>query len=360
MKIRRSILTILSFNILLGASLAFGIEAWSEWIEGRIMASVPSEGLDQATVGEVLLPLRGVGTAVVVMLVLMNGCLMISVSRRYEQKVANVNTEMEALVKERTDAMLKTRDAVIFGLAKLAESRDTDTGEHLDRIQEYVTILARKLASRHPCINDHYISKLQLASSLHDIGKVGIPDDILLKPGRLSSSEREIMERHATIGKECLMAIRKRLGDVDFLDMACEIASSHHEYWNGEGYPAGLRGREIPLSARIVSVADVYDALTSRRVYKAKMSHDKARSIIKEGNGTQFDPDVVNAFLQCAQQFKNVADNTPDTCVDHEPEMRLLQQLKLMGVDAMVAPKDEEPQGPPAEGLRDAPRTTNA
>ncbi len=202
---------------------------------------------------------------------------------------------------------MKTRNAIIFGLAKLAESRDTETGQHLDRIRHYVTILAEHLAIRDRSIDDEFISNLALASSLHDIGKVGIPDAVLLKPGRLDADERRIIEKHPIIGRKCLEAIQEKLGNDDFLEMARMIADSHHERWDGEGYPRRLHGDEIPLVGRIVALADVYDALTTKRPYKEAMSHQKATDIILDGRGSHFDSKVVDAFLATKEQFEQVA-----------------------------------------------------
>lgn len=224
-----------------------------------------------------------------------------------ERKFADKRRILERAIESRTMELMRTKNAVIVGLAKLAESRDNDTGEHLERIRKYVTILARELSKSHPEIDEEFIRNLALASSLHDVGKVGIPDSILLKPGRLTPEERMIMELHTIIGGDCLEAIGLRLGESDFLDMARQVAYWHHERWDGTGYPHGLKGEEIPLVARIVSVADVYDALTSRRPYKMAMDHEKSRSIIVSGSGTQFDPQVVEAFLAHEDEFRAVA-----------------------------------------------------
>ena len=195
----------------------------------------------------------------------------------------------------------------VFGLAKLAESRDNDTGEHLDRIRLYVTILAAQIEKVGEKRGKNYIETMALASSLHDIGKVGIPDSVLLKPGHFTGEEREIMETHAALGGDCLKAIGKQLGDDDFLQLARDIAYGHHEKWDGSGYPFGIAGDAIPISARIVALADVYDALRSRRPYKNPMPHEKAKAIIIEGRGSHFDPQVVDAFIQCEELFVEVS-----------------------------------------------------
>ena len=265
------------------------------------------EQLIQAETARIVEPVHRIGTWTATAMVLISALLTMLIAHRYENKVASVNFLLKQLVDKRTQALMKTRNAVIFGLAKLAESRDNETGAHLERIRSYVTLLVRKLAESHREINEAYIANLGLASSLHDIGKVGIPDAILLKPGPLTKAEREIMQRHAEIGGDCLSAIARRLGEDDFLEMAKTIAYAHHEHWNGRGYPRGLKEEQIPLAARIVALADVYDALTTKRVYKPALSHFEARTIITSGSGSQFDPEVVAAFLACEEQIQQIS-----------------------------------------------------
>jgi putative two-component system response regulator len=195
---------------------------------------------------------------------------------------------------------LEGRDLIIFSLAKLAESRDPETGTHLERMREYCRILADEL-SRLPkyrdLIDPDYVRTLYLTSPLHDIGKVGIPDSILLKPGRLTPEEFELMKEHSRIGGETLDAALHAHPKAEYLRLARDIAWTHHERFDGGGYPRGLKGEEIPICGRIVAVADVYDALTTKRVYKPAFTHEHARAIIMEGRGTQFDSNVVDAFL---------------------------------------------------------------
>lgn len=212
--------------------------------------------------------------------------------------------EKRRLLAERQADSLRARNTLIFGLAKLAESRDTDTGEHLERIAAYCRVLAEQLRTAHD-LADEWIFNLQLASSLHDIGKVGIPDSVLLKPGPLTPGERAAMERHPAIGAQALDAILARDKSDELLRMARNIAAAHHERWDGTGYPSRLKGEAIPLEARIVSVADVYDALTSRRVYKPALSHEDALAIINNARGTQFDPQVVDALRDCEIVFRH-------------------------------------------------------
>jgi HD-GYP domain-containing protein (c-di-GMP phosphodiesterase class II) len=245
--------------------------------------------------------------ALTLLLGLVGLCLIAVVLNRASNSVDDLNEGLEKQVSQREQELVKTQNAVIFGLAKLAESRDNDTGEHLDRIRSYVMILADDLAQTIPELDEEAVHNLALASSLHDIGKVGIPDSILLKPGRLSKEEREVMELHTLIGGECLEAIQSRLGNNVFMHTAKQVAYYHHERWDGKGYPHGLSENEIPLVARIVAVADVYDALTSKRPYKNPMSHFESKSIIIAGSGTQFDPEVVAAFTRHEDKFESVS-----------------------------------------------------
>lgn len=204
---------------------------------------------------------------------------------------------------------LETRDALIFTLAKLAESRDAETGQHLERVQRYSKALAQSLA-RHSTYSDQidfgFIRNLYLTSALHDIGKVGIPDSILLKPGRLTAEEFEIMKQHTIIGAQTLLDTVNHHAHVRYLKMAYDIALSHHEKWDGSGYPHGISGEQIPLAARLVALADVYDALTTRRVYKDAYTHDHARGIILDSSGGHFDPEIVEAFLDCEPTFVEI------------------------------------------------------
>lgn len=226
--------------------------------------------------------------------------------RRYDNAVAARSRELEAELDGKLSAELSARHALIFGLAKLADYRDTDTGTHLDRIAAYSVMLAEEVRPFFPDIDNQWIERLRLASSLHDIGKVGIPDEILLKPGRLTPEERKIMETHAMIGGDTLAAIRGRFGDDPLLDMAVDIAVQHHERWDGAGYPNRLNGDQISLAARIVALADFYDAITSDRVYKSAMTHEEARELIRQGRGTHFEPVIADAFERRQADFDQV------------------------------------------------------
>jgi putative two-component system response regulator len=206
---------------------------------------------------------------------------------------------------------LETRDVAIFTMAKLAESRDPETGAHLERVRGYCRALADWFVASGQGeykIGPEYAGLLYETSPLHDIGKVGIPDSILLKPSRLSDREFEIMKTHTTLGAEALGAAAALFPDAGFLRMARDVAASHHERFDGTGYPRRLVGDNIPLCGRIVALADVYDALTSRRVYKNAYGHEVSKSIITEEAGNAFAPEVVQAFLATEQEFVTIHD----------------------------------------------------
>jgi len=232
-----------------------------------------------------------------------------------EDSLKNQNEILEIEVEKRTRKLQETQDATIVVLASLVETRDNETGNHIRRTQYYVRALARQLQS-HPAfahyLVEHQIDILFKSAPLHDIGKVGIPDSILLKPGKLDPDEFEIMKTHTTLGHNAIENAEKQLGiTVDFLACAKEIALRHQEKWDGSGYPGQLVGNSIPISARLMAVADVYDALTSRRIYKDAMPHDQAIAVILEGSGQHFDPDIVAAFAGIADEFKDIADRYP-------------------------------------------------
>lgn len=219
------------------------------------------------------------------------------------------NTMIESL-KSRTEELERTQDVTIHSLASLAETRDNETGEHLLRTQEYVRILAAELRDPWRLLRED-IDLLYKSAPLHDIGKVGIPDAILLKPGKLTEEEWVVMKRHTEYGARALANAEAQLGSNSFLRVAREIADSHHERWDGSGYPRGLAGEAIPRSGRIMALADVYDALTSKRVYKDACSHEKAVEIILEGAGGHFDPAVVEAFRRRVEDFRRIATTGP-------------------------------------------------
>ena len=215
------------------------------------------------------------------------------------------------LVAERTREAVHLQDATVMAMASLAESRDPDTGNHLRRTQHYVAALARELRfhPRHAKeLSDENIALLYKAAPLHDIGKVGVPDSILLKPGKLTDDEFAIMKRHTVYGRDAIAGVERTLGGSNqFLRYAGEIAYSHHEYWDGSGYPQGLAGHAIALAARLMAVADVYDALISQRPYRPAFTHETAVELIRQGSGQHFDPDVVDAMLAVEEKFKTIA-----------------------------------------------------
>jgi len=234
------------------------------------------------------------------------------------------NAYLENEVQRRTQEVSMIQDVTIMAMASLAETRDNETGNHIRRTQNYVRILARQLQG-HPrfaaFLSDANIELLYKSAPLHDIGKVGIPDRILLKPGKLTPEEFEIMKTHTTLGRDAILHAEVRLNSPNtFLRFARDIAYAHQEKWDGSGYPLGLRGDEIPVSARLMAVADVYDALISRRVYKPPFPHEQAVQIISEGRGRHFDPDMVDAFLQVAEDFRSIAATFADTEGDAQLE----------------------------------------
>ena len=234
---------------------------------------------------------------------------------REHEETSRKSSKAESVSLQQYNELLRTRDAVIFGLARLTESRDQETGNHLERISVYSTRLA-SAARRDPRfsgqITPTFVRLIGISSVLHDIGKVGIRDSILLKPGELEGHERPLMQSHAAIGGECIQEIEKRLGRSNFLAMAREIAFCHHERWDGRGYPKGLAGAEIPLAARIVSIADVYDALSTNRVYRRALPHEKCVEMIRSNAGKQFDPALVEIFLKLESEFREIAQSCQD------------------------------------------------
>ncbi|MEE9212163.1 MAG: HD domain-containing phosphohydrolase [Phycisphaeraceae bacterium] len=272
-------------------------------VNAKLLVHHREAGLNQV-ISAFVLRVRAAGIVVTVILVLLTAVVTAMIVRQYEGRLERINAGLEDKVAERSEALLRSRDAVIFGLAKLADARDDQTGQHLERISRYVEILARQLAKTNGQLNERWVRTVSTTSVLHDIGKVGIHDAILLKPGPLTDDERHTVRKHTYIGGDTLLELKRRWGDDPFLVTATEIALSHHERWDGQGYPFGLAGDDIPLAARIVALADVYDALTSDRVYRQAMPHDDARKIIIEQAGAHFDPDVVEAFVKVEHQFK--------------------------------------------------------
>jgi putative two-component system response regulator len=239
----------------------------------------------------------------------------------------NQNQFLDTEVQRRTRELAAIQDVTILAMASLAETRDNETGNHIRRTQHYVRALAGALL-QHPrfrsVLDERMVDMLYKSAPLHDIGKVGIPDRILLKPGRFEPHEFEIMKTHTTLGRDAIQQAEDQLGmPVEFLQYAKEIAYGHQEKWDGSGYPQGLAGDAIPLSARIMAVADVYDALISRRVYKEGMPHDKAVDIMREGRGSHFDPDILDAFLQLLPEFQRIARQFADSDADLADKARI-------------------------------------
>ncbi|PID77460.1 MAG: two-component system response regulator [Deltaproteobacteria bacterium] len=233
--------------------------------------------------------------------------LSLSSARRQLEEYSH---NLEELVEKRTRELLNTQQATIESMAAMVEYRDPETGSHINRTKGYVNILASRLSKLdkyREMLTPGMIELMTRSAPLHDIGKVGIPDHILLKPGKLTRDEFEIMKRHSEIGARVILSVQKKVGMMPFLDIAREIAYSHHEKWNGKGYPLGLTGADIPLSGRIMALGDVYDALISRRVYKPPFAHTKAVQIILEEKGESFDPDIVDAFSAACDEIRNLA-----------------------------------------------------
>jgi putative two-component system response regulator len=238
---------------------------------------------------------------------------------------------LEQEVASRTQEITAIQDVTMLALVSLAETRDLDTGNHLRRTRHYIRVLAEHLRN-HPrfatTLTEAYITTLFKSAPLHDIGKVGIPDRILLKPGKLTPDEYEIMKTHTILGREALEHAERELGiEVGFLRCAKEICQCHHEKWDGSGYPDGIRGDDVPICARLMAVADVYDALISRRVYKQGMSHDAAAEIIVGSSGSDFDPDVVTAFQATAPQLQAIASKFGDSDSDIQKKREVLEQI---------------------------------
>lgn len=284
---------------------AFAGLAYSADAQAKVVVLLPAEGAGAAatSLGAGVLWWTALAGAGVLVLTVAGSALLV---KRYDSVLMRANRVLENELDRRVRRGLEIRNGLIFGLAKLADYRDTDTGRHLERICRYSEALARALRDTFPEITPGWIDLLRLAASMHDIGKVGVADSILLKPGAFTPEERRLMELHPLIGADTLVAIRGRVGDDDLLNMGIQITLSHHERWDGTGYPYKLEGEQIPLSARVVALADVYDALTSRRVYKPALPHARAREIILDSRGTHLDPRIVDAFERIHVEFDRI------------------------------------------------------
>ena len=235
-------------------------------------------------------------------------------NRRLETELSN--EYLSEQVREKVREISKSQLAAIFAMSKLAESRDPETGEHLERMREYCKVLSEQL-SRMPkyrsIIDREFVDNIYAASPLHDIGKVGVDDSVLLKPGKLNDEEWVQMKLHPVIGAETLREVDRQHPGNSFIKTGIAIAEGHHEKWDGSGYPYGKTGEDIPLVARVLALGDVYDALTSKRCYKDAFSHEKSVSIILEGDGNHFDPDIVLAFKETEMEFQDIRTNFIDS-----------------------------------------------
>lgn len=235
----------------------------------------------------------------------------------YQKRLEHYNNHLKDEIALQVQDIIDTQEVTIFALAKLAESRNKETGAHLERIRlicrEIAILLKKHISQYQKIIDDEFIKHIYLCSPLHDIGKVGVRDSVLLKPGPLNDQEFEEIKKHPTIGGETILSAEKRLRTHNnFLQMGREIAFYHHEKWNGTGYPFGLSMEEIPLSARILACADVYDALKHKRVYKVAYSHEESCEIIREASGDQFDPEICRLFLDNNSIFKKICRQISD------------------------------------------------
>ena len=236
--------------------------------------------------------------------------------RLYRNQIERYNDELQDRVQQQVQQITSAQLGAIFAMSKLAESRDPETGEHLERMREYCKVLSEhlgKLPQHQAMIDQEFIDNVYAASPLHDIGKVGIVDSVLLKPGKLTVEEWSVMKSHPIIGAETLREVDRQHPGNSLIRMGIDIAESHHEKWDGTGYPYGLKGTEIPLVARILALGDVYDALTSKRCYKEAFDHHKSRTILQENAGSHFDPDVVDAFLATEDEFQRIKEFYQDS-----------------------------------------------
>ena len=228
-------------------------------------------------------------------------------------RLVDKNIFLENKDLKRSQEIIAIQDVTIIAMCSLAETRDSETGNHIRRTQNFVKMLAEKLKSNprfKSFLTEENIDLLYKSAPLHDIGKVGVPDHILLKPGRLTKEEFDVIEKHTTYGRDAIMAAEQRLVSKNsFLTFAREIAYSHQEKWDGSGYPEGISGDDIPISARLMAVADVYDALITSRIYKPAFLHEESVEIIKNGYATHFDPDVVDAFIEIEMEMYKMAKN---------------------------------------------------
>ena len=306
---RRKHLTIVVSSQLIGLALALWIQQSLVLSSVRQTAAIGSSVQTPEVLADLVATFwRSSGLTFVWCAAILSVVSHLLVMRLFEQ-FESQNSSVDVNDLKRTSALVRTQEAVIFGLAKLADSRDSETGDHLERISVYSSTIASALR-RHVDFRDTItptlVQGIGASSALHDIGKVGVEDAILRKPGPLTQAERLRMQTHTAIGEDCLLEIERRLGQSNFLRMAREIAAAHHERWDGRGYPNGLSGEQIPLAARIVAIADVYDALSTKRVYKVAMSHEQSVELIRSEAGGHFDPRLVAVFLEIEPLIKSI------------------------------------------------------
>jgi response regulator RpfG family c-di-GMP phosphodiesterase len=276
--------------------------------EHRLLVHQPCAAIDElvATAQHHLLPLDFMTFLWTIVLL---GLTVYLLTSRHQEALEGERTRSTSHLLRQTQEIIRTRDAVIFALAELAGSRDHETGGHLERISAYSTLIASALRA-HPDygaeVTPRFVRLIEISSVLHDIGKVGVEDSVLRKRGRLTQAEFEHMQRHTVIAGQCLGEIAQRLAGSEFLAMARDIALAHHERWDGAGYPQGLKGKQIPLAARIVAIADVYDALATTRVYKPALSHADSFKVITAGAGTQFDPELIAVVRTIEWEFHEI------------------------------------------------------
>jgi putative two-component system response regulator len=226
-----------------------------------------------------------------------------------QQNLRRHNENLQQLVQDQVKEIADAQLSTIIAIVKLAEARDDDTGQHIERTRTFCKMTAEYLLENDIYVDEidsSFIESIHTACPLHDIGKIAIPDSILLKPAKLTPEEFEIMKTHTTQGAQNLRMVQKKYPHNEFINMGICIAQSHHEKWNGSGYPHGLKGQDIPLAARIMALADVYDALRSKRVYKDAFSHEKSKEIITAGKGTHFDPNIIDTFLALESEFNRI------------------------------------------------------
>lgn len=237
--------------------------------------------------------------------------------RKFINSLQSDNRILEEKVKARTEEIVRTQDVAILSLASLAEIKDSETGKHIERTRSYIKCLAEYLRNHENFkhyLNDRTIELLYRSAPLHDLGKIGIPDAILTKKGKLTKEEYEVIKQHPELGGKALEFASNELGSNSFLTVASQIAYEHHEKWDGSGYPKGLKGSEISIPARLMALADVYDALISRRCYKDPIPFESTRDLILNERGKHFDPDVVDAFLKLEKEFIGITEMIGQDC----------------------------------------------